>query len=281
MIPAAARTLLDFIYKTETGHIGLKAYNTVFGHNEAKLKKPVVEMTFDQVVKGGRARTKAFGSSAIGAAQFMRDTLDDADTIADLKGEMGLSGRELFDGDLQDRLAYHLLKRRGWRGFVAGTLSVEKFGLALAKEWASFPVLKAVKGAHRKVQRGQTFYAGDGLNKSLVKPETVEAVLAKVKAMALAEADRPAPVPEPRPDVPAKPEQPKRKLRWSKRLWAWLTSGGAGGLYGAREMGLFSDFDWTFWAVLSGVVVALALISIATMPEVRQKLSRAIAALLP
>ncbi len=48
-------------------------------------------------------------------------------------------------------------------------------------EWASLPVLTATKGAHRQVVRGQSYYAGDGLNKSLVKPERVEDVLRAVR----------------------------------------------------------------------------------------------------
>lgn len=100
-----------------------------------------------------------------------------------------------------------------------------------------------------------------------------------------ADAQKPPTAPETRPDPqtppaaapePAAPEKP-RKLRWSRRFWFWLTSGGAGGMLGAKEgFGLFRDLDWTFWAVLAGLIVALALIGIVTMPEVRAKFSRRI-----
>lgn len=84
-----------------------------------------------------------------------------------------------------------------------------------------------------------------------------------------------APAPEaPTPHEPA-PEKPRKPLRWSKRFWTWLTTGGAGGLYGMREMGLF-ELDWTFWLILSGLIVALALIGILTMPEIRAKIAREI-----
>jgi muramidase (phage lysozyme) len=182
-IPAPAAHLLQFIYRTETGRDAPDCYLVVYGQRQAELPKPLTEMTFDEVVKGGPARSRKFGSSAAGAAQFMRDTLDQASTAADLKGQMGLDGDELFSPDLQDRMAYHLLKRRGLDKFLAGSIGVVAFGKALAQEWASFPVLAATQGAHRKVARGETYYAGDRLNKALVPPERIEEILREVKAM--------------------------------------------------------------------------------------------------
>lgn len=181
--PAPAAYLLEFIYKTETGREPPECYEVVYGQRQNDLPKPITEMTLDEVEAGGPARTRKFGSSAAGAAQFMRDTLDKPGTLHDLEGEMGLTGKELFSPDLQDRMAFHLLKRRGYDKFMAGTMTVTAFGKALAQEWASFPVLATTQGAHRKVARGETYYAGDRLNKALVKPETIEALLAEVKAM--------------------------------------------------------------------------------------------------
>jgi len=77
-------------------------------------------------------------------------------------------------------MGFALLKRRGWDRFATGVLSLKGFGNELAKEWASFPVLVDMQGASRRVERGQSYYAGDGLNKSLVKPGDVEAVLSDV-----------------------------------------------------------------------------------------------------
>lgn len=172
-IPAGAARLLDFIGNTEAP----KGYGTVYGNKQARLKKPLVSMTLDEVIAGGNARKAAFGSSAAGRYQFMKATL------VDLKKELKLSGRELLDPDMQDRLGFHLLKRRGYLLFAGRKLSATGFGKCLAQEWASFPVLEDTLGAERRVKRGQSFYAGDGLNKSLVKPEAVEAVLAAVLAL--------------------------------------------------------------------------------------------------
>lgn len=177
VIPASAAFLLQFIYETETSRKAPGCYLTIYGHNDHLLKTPITSMTIDQILSNQSAWSKAFGSSATGAAQFMKATLQG------LKAELKLSGSQKFDGDLQDRLAYHLLKRRGYDAFMAGKIDVVEFAKRLAMEWASFPVLENCRGAHRMLKRGQSYYAGDGLNKSLVKPELVEKVLAQVYAM--------------------------------------------------------------------------------------------------
>lgn len=82
-----------------------------------------------------------------------------------------------FSPDLQDRMGYHLLKRRGYAAFIAGKITRSEFGKRLAQEWASLPVLVPMKGAKRLINRGQSYYAGDGVNKSLTKPEQLEDIL--------------------------------------------------------------------------------------------------------
>lgn len=195
-VPAGAALLLAFIYETETSRKPPAAYDVIYGHNQGKLARPLTSMTVDDVLSSQAVWSKQFGSSAAGAPQFMRTTL------SGLKKELGLRGAQILDGNLQDRLAYHLLKRRGYEAFMAGEIGATEFGKRLAMEWASFPVLAGTKGDHRQIKRGQSYYAGDGANKALVKPEVVEAVLAQVKAKAGALPDAPIPVvpmPDPEP----------------------------------------------------------------------------------
>lgn len=192
-IPAPAAKLLGFIYETETGKGPPDCYEVIYGHNQTKLIKPITRMTLDEVQKAQPTWTKRFGSSAAGAAQIMRDTMDSPKTMADLEGEMGLSGSELFDPDMQDRMAFHLLKRRGYEQFMSGRIGVVAFAKRLAQEWASFPVLAATKGAHRQVKRGQSYYAGDGVNKALVPAEDIESLLDDVLAMKGEQRPTPAP----------------------------------------------------------------------------------------
>lgn len=213
-VPAGAALLLDFIYRTETSKSAPGCYDVIYGNRQSALTKPVTQMTLAEVQEAQKTwATKAwaarFGSgkasSATGAPQLMRATL------AGLIDELGLRLGQVLDGDLQDRLGYHLLKRRGYSEFMAGKITRTEFGKRLAQEWASFPVLAPVKGASRNLLRGQSYYAGDGLNKSLTKPETVEAVLDRVKAAGNGVAPAATAAP-----VPANDNQPGF---WA-RLWA-------------------------------------------------------------
>lgn len=202
-IPPAAAILLDFIYRTETGKGPPECYEVIFGNRQSVLEKPLTTMTLDEVEaaqatwssKAWAAKFKSkVASSAAGAAQFMRNTLDAPKTLRDIEGEMGLTGREKFNPNLQDRMAYHLLKRRGFIEFMAGKLTMPQFGNRLAMEWASFPVLSSIKGDKgRMLKRGETYYAGDGINKVLTKPEDVEAILRKARATGMEFPDVPSP----------------------------------------------------------------------------------------
>ncbi len=174
-VPTGAAMLLAFIYETETSRKPPECYEVIYGHNQRKLKKPLTKMTLGEVIDAQKKWSKNFGSSAAGAGQFMRATLQG------LAKELGLNGNQLFDADFQDRLGYHLLKRRGYEQFMAGKLGTSEFGKHLAQEWASFPVLIPTQGAQRWLGRGQSYYAGDGVNKALVTPAAVEAVLLEVK----------------------------------------------------------------------------------------------------
>lgn len=182
-VPTGAALLLNFIYSTETTKPPA-CYDVIFGNRQTGFAKPLTKMTLGEVVDAQKvwatkAWAKKFGStaasSAAGAAQFMRATLQG------LSKELNLSGSQIFNADFQDRLAFHLLKRRGYQEYMAGKITAIEFGRRLAQEWASLPVLADCQGAHRPVKRGQSFYAGDGLNKSLITPEQVEAVLMKVR----------------------------------------------------------------------------------------------------
>jgi muramidase (phage lysozyme) len=164
-IPAGAARLLDLIGSVEAPH----GYNTIFRNLQGQLSKPVTTMTVDEMIAGKSVVDPR--SSATGRYQFMRDTM------RSLKVALKLSGSEVLTPDFQDRLAYELVKRRGYYSFLIGRKSLADFGKALAQEWASFPVLSDTQGPHGFVKRGHSYYSGDGLNASLLTPERIEAVL--------------------------------------------------------------------------------------------------------
>jgi muramidase (phage lysozyme) len=192
-IPPPAYEIMKLIKSTETGRSDDTAYEVIFGHNEGKLTKPITAMTIDELQHWQPGFTKSFGSSASGAYQFMLATL------RDLEKTLGLDGSDLFDAAMQDRLGYELLKRRGYKSWVDAKTSTDTFMIGLSKEWASFPVPSRMKGAHRTVDRGQSYYAGDGLNKALIAPDVVWLVC---------EAARKLTEIPPVPEVPTKPEVP-------------------------------------------------------------------------
>lgn len=196
-VPASAALLLDFIRKTEVGRDDRASYDVIYANKQGKLPRPLTTMTLGDIIDAQRGWSKNHGSSAAGGYQFMRATLQG------LCKELNLRGDQVLDPDLQDRLGYHLLKRRGYEAFMAGKISRTEFGKRLAQEWASFPVLAPVKGAHRTLRRGETYYAGDKLNKALVKPETIEALLDRVKVAKEAPPAPAKPIPAPVPPKPA------------------------------------------------------------------------------
>lgn len=73
-----------------------------------------------------------WNSSAVGRYQIVGDALDT------LIGTMKLSGDELFDKDLQDRMALQLLERRGLSKWRDGSMSDREFLGNLSDEWQSF-----------------------------------------------------------------------------------------------------------------------------------------------
>ncbi len=282
-VPLHAQNLLDFIGDIEAP----QGYDTIFGNRQGNLAVPLTQMTYGEIVDAqGEWGNKTWvrsnwgyktSSSAAGRYQFMRATLQG---IA--KEVPTIDGRTIFSSSLQDRLGYYLLLRRGYADFISGKLNLVQFGLKLAQEWASFPVLSETEGRHRKVVRGQSFYAGDGLNKSLVKPEQVEQRLRHVRELAalMTEADTRATIsrkpskakPTRAPAAPLEPVKPAAKpVRKSGRFWTWLLAGGISGTTITEKLGAF-QLDWRVQIALLAVVVGFAVYAIATMPAVRRAL---------
>lgn len=252
-VPSGAAILLDFIYTTETSRKAPECYAVIYGHNQDKLPKPLTSMTYGEVVDAQKSWSKRFGSSAAGAAQFMRATLIDL-----ANANPSLRGDQLFAGDLQDRLAYKLLIRRGYDEFMAGKLSRTEFGKRLAQEWASFPVLVATKGAHRDLKRGQSYYAGDGLNKALVSPEKVEAMLDRVKAAGQVEyAPEPVVVEK---TVVADPGDLAKSPGKSKTVWTWALAAAGAVVTAAGDF--LGGLDWRVQLFISGATVGFAIYGI-------------------
>ena len=193
--------LKALIRKTETGKTDPAVqYETIIGHNQNKLAKPLTQMTVGEIIAASDVWRKRFGttSGAAGAYQIIKPTL------VGLAKQLGIDLGEKFTPELQDRMADQLLATRGLGAFLRGTITVEAFGNAIAREWASFPVLSTSRRGETVLKRGQSYYDKFAGNSALIKPEVVEATLLQLRAPTpgTGPAYRPGDADEPAPVVP-------------------------------------------------------------------------------
>lgn len=162
-LPSGIKFLLDFIAGIESNG----NYNAYYG--KANSSDELSGFTLSQIEKKQRILARATGSSAFGRYQFLRETL------IGLQTRLGLSPNELFTPDLQDRLAYQLLKSRGLNRWLSGQMTDEKFMDNLSKEWASLPY-----------HTGKSYYNGDSMNNlALTSRSEFHAAIKKVRSLSL------------------------------------------------------------------------------------------------
>ncbi|RWI06816.1 MAG: hypothetical protein EOQ89_03540 [Mesorhizobium sp.] len=138
--------LLNLIGHTEGTDRG-EGYNETLGYGAyTGGDVNLTGMTLDQI---DQLQTRMLShpankwdSSAVGRYQIIRTTL------RDLRRDLGLSGDEVFDADMQDRLGMALLERRGLSRWQAGQMSDEQFMRGLSAEWASLPTASG-RGTYR------------------------------------------------------------------------------------------------------------------------------------
>lgn len=199
-VPSGAAKLLDYIGTLETGRTDASAYEVIVFFKQSKLPKPLTEYTIDELLAAQKTWAKNWKGSAAGKYQIIRKTL------VGLVAQLGIPGSAKFTPDLQDRLGFQLLANRGWQAFISRQVTTSAYALQLAREWASIPVLTMTQGAHRQVVRGQSFYAGDGVNKAHADPAEFEALLASIKPGM-------EPAPKPEPAIPVSPATEPAKPR--------------------------------------------------------------------
>ena len=158
--PASYTTLLGLIGQAESNG----NYNAYFG-NSRNTKVDFTKMTIAEVLEWQKNYVaEGSPSSAVGRYQFINGTLEG------LVDELDIHPAQTFDPPTQDKLAIALLERRGSEQYVNDEISQEEFAANLAKEWAALPKMTGKNP-------DQSYYAGDGLNKSRVEPkEILEAI---------------------------------------------------------------------------------------------------------
>lgn len=174
-VPPGAGLLLEVIGAIEAP----RGYGTIYGNRQHELATPLTRMTLAEVQGAQPFWATVNGSSAAGRYQVIDRTL------ATVAADLALDPNAPFDTRMQDRIGYALLARRGFDRFMSGDLPRADFAIELAREWAAFPVLSPVRGEHRLLEAGETWYAGDGRNRALVSPALFIAVLHRCRDPAL------------------------------------------------------------------------------------------------
>jgi len=163
--PESYEPLLSLIAKVESNG----NYNAYFG-NASNQEIRFTDMSIADVTSWQKDFVaNGNPSSAVGRYQFLSGTLEGLVT------QMGLNPDQKFDEATQDAMAIALLERRGSIAYVNEELSQKDFAANLAKEWAALP---RVIGDNPE----QSYYAGDGLNKSRVAPSEVFKAIEPIEA---------------------------------------------------------------------------------------------------
>lgn len=165
------KPLLDVIGRAEA-----PTYDTYWGGINLADQPPakLTELTIGEVLAWQDSIDSKYMSEAAGRYQIMEDTL------RRIYRRAGLTKDDLFSAANQDRLAIVLMKDAGLNSYQAGRMSAERFGDKLARVWAGLPVHSPQKGRHIQLKRGQSYYAGDSLNRATVKPETVATAIRRI-----------------------------------------------------------------------------------------------------
>ena len=137
-------------------------------------------------------------------------------TMRSIRKTLKLTGQELFDADMQDRMICYLLGVRGIDKWLAGRLNINTLIDNLAQEWASLPTSKGV--GHYDGQRHS------------VSVEQVKVALAEVRRRHLHGQPDTAVVEVEKPVVPVAVE---KEVRNKSGILSWLT-----GLFGSGAVSL-------------------------------------------
>jgi conjugal transfer mating pair stabilization protein TraG len=165
--PTAYDPLLEVIAEGESrGN-----YNAYFG-NTANQELKFTDMNISDILEWQKRYVEGGSpSSAVGRYQIIHPTL------VGLVKQLDIDLNERFDESMQNRLAISLMERRGSIDFIKEKVSAENFAHELSKEWAALP--KVLGDSPEK-----SYYAGDGLNRSLIDSQTSLAAIHQFKKMA-------------------------------------------------------------------------------------------------
>lgn len=225
------RPMLDLIGLAEGTDRG-RGYNETLAYGAlTNGDVELTEMTLDQVDKLQlrmlRHPKNKWKSSACGRYQIVRTTM------REIRRVLRLDGSELFDADMQDRMACFLLGRRGIDKWLAGRMREATLLNQLAAEWASLPT-----------PSGRGYHPGQDARVTVAQ---VRKALDEVRRRH----KRDAPAKEVVP--PELDREVEKKTGWWQKLLSLFGLGGAGG-------GWLWGLDWqTVAAIVVAMIVILLL----------------------
>ena len=177
------RAFLTLVAKHEA-----KSYDTIYGGREI----PLTQMLIAEVLQYQRTQMKN-GSTAVGRYQMLADVVEE-----NARGLRLDPTQVRLTADVQDQMMLYKVKRyRKYNEWLAGSLGAtplensQKFCIYVAAEWASCPVPYDMpagsspfsrKHPARNLSKGQSFYAGDGLNRAHHDADTFVAALVDIQA---------------------------------------------------------------------------------------------------
>ena len=162
--------LLDLIGQAEAPG----GYNQVYGGSKIQTPRPITTMSVRGVLAWQDSSVAAgSASSAVGRYQIIRDTL------RGLVSQGVLSINETFDPEAQDRAAVALMEEKGLSRYQSGQLTREAFAQGLSETWAGLPAF--TRDSRGRAAAGQSYYAGDGLNRATATQSQVVNALNRIR----------------------------------------------------------------------------------------------------
>lgn len=230
------RPMLDLIGKSEGTDKG-RGYNETLGYgaytggdvNLAAMTLVQIDALQTKMLQHPKNKLR---SSALGRYQIIRTTL------RAIREQLGLTGKELFDAAMQDRLGCYLLGQRGIDKWLSGRLALDTLIRNLAQEWASIPK-----------PDGKGHYAGQhaGVSVSQVKAALAEVGRRHAEGQPVREVEVPVPI-----DVPTVPETVDAEVKKKTNLWGWIT-----GIFGSGGVGIAGllGADWQTVLAIGGLAI--------------------------
>lgn len=237
------RPILDLLGKSEGTDKG-RGYNETLGYGAyTGGNKNLVSMTLAQIdALQTKMLPNKLNSTALGRYQIIRTTL------RTIKKTLKLGNNELFNEEMQDRLACFLLGQRGIDKWLGGALKEDTLVSNLAHEWASLPMPDG-NSAYGTVKKGDKHVK----QKASVSVAAVRSALAEVKRRHFEEQPK---------EVVSKPVVPVAVDKEVKKKTGWLSGYLTGGGLLTSAGAWFSGMDWKVLLVMlaSTVIVGVAVL---------------------